>query len=334
MDGRPMLYQESFLQRLEKGLRESLPRWGLPPSAPLRLLTVSENATYLAEDEANGRRIVFRVHRPDYHSEAEILSEIAWVRALREEGVVATPRGIPARNGDLLCAFSDAGVRRHVVAFEFMAGKEPDASDDLVKWYRELGAINARLHLHSRGWQRPQGFARKLWDFDTIIGKTPHWGDWRAGLGLSADGAAILEKTEALLRRQTDALGKGPEAFGLIHCDMRLANLLVDGDRLGVIDFDDCGLSWFGYDFAASVSFLEHEPYVGDLMSAWAEGYRSVAPLSTEEEAALPIFVMLRRMQLTAWIASHSETPTAQSMGVPYTQGTVALAERHLGRYA
>jgi Ser/Thr protein kinase RdoA (MazF antagonist) len=329
-----MLYQESFLQRLETGLRDNLPNWGLPSSAPLRLLTISENATYLAEDEAKGRRIVFRVHRPDYHSEVEILSELAWVEALREGGVVDTPRGIPATSGDLLCAFSDAGVRRYVVAFEFMSGKEPDASGDLVKWYRELGAINARLHLHSRAWQRPAGFARKLWDFDTIIGRTPHWGDWRAGLGLSADGAAILEKTETLLRRQTDALGKGGKAFGLIHCDMRLANLLVDGDRLAVIDFDDCGLSWFGYDFAAAVSFLEHEPYVGDLMSAWAEGYRSVAPLSAMEEAALPIFVMLRRIQLTAWIASHSETPTAQSMGIPYTQGTVTLAERHLARYA
>lgn len=329
-----MLYQDAFLQRLETGLRENLPKWGLPSSAPLRLLTISENATYLADDAMNGRRIVFRVHRPDYHSEAEILSELAWVQSLRESGVVTTPRGIPAANGDLLCAFSDAGVRRHVVAFEFMSGKEPDASDDLARWYRELGAINARLHLHSRAWKRPENFARKLWDFDTIIGRTPHWGDWRDGLGLTAAGRAVLERTDALLRQQTDALGKSPENFGLVHCDMRPANLLVDGDRLAVIDFDDCGLSWFGYDFAASVSFLEHEPCLGELMNAWVEGYRTVAPLSADEEAALPVFVMLRRMQLTAWIASHAETPTAQSMGVPYTLGTVALAERHLASYA
>jgi Ser/Thr protein kinase RdoA (MazF antagonist) len=111
---------------------------------------------------------------------------------------------------------------------------------------------------------------------------------------------------------------------------MRPANLLVDGNRLGVIDFDDCGLSWFPYDFAAAVSFLETEPYLGDLMAAWVEGYRKVSPLSKEDEAALPMFVMLRRMQLTAWVASHAETPTAQSMGEPYTQGSVELAEAFL----
>ena len=45
------------------------------------------------------------------------------------------------------------------------------------------------------------------------------------------------------------------------------------------------------------------------------------------------MFIMLRRMQLTAWIASHAETPTAQSMGTGYTDGTVALAERYLAEH-
>lgn len=46
------------------------------------------------------------------------------------------------------------------------------------------------------------------------------------------------------------------------------------------------------------------------------------------------MFIMLRRIQLTAWIASHGETPTAQVMGTTYTAGTVALAEQYLRRYA
>jgi hypothetical protein len=45
-----MLYQDAFLQRLETGLRATLPKWGLPETAPVSLLTISENATYLVED--------------------------------------------------------------------------------------------------------------------------------------------------------------------------------------------------------------------------------------------------------------------------------------------
>jgi Ser/Thr protein kinase RdoA (MazF antagonist) len=327
-----MLYQDALLERLESGLRSALPEWGFGKDAEVKLLTVSENATYLAKDREGGKTI-FRVHRPDYHSEDEIRSELAWVAALREDGIVETPRTVPTKDGAPLSSFSDGEATRYVAAFSFMSGKEPDAEDDLVKWYGELGEINARLHGHAKTWTKPEGFTRKTWDFDAIIGDRALWGDWADAPGLTEKGRAILERTAALLREQTDAFGQGEDRFGLIHCDMRPANLLVDGDRLGVIDFDDCGFSWYAYDFAAAVSFLEHEPYLPELMAAWVEGYRRQAPLPEEIAAALPMFVMLRRMQLTAWIASHGETETAQAMGERYTQGTVALGEAYLAEH-
>jgi len=328
-----MLYQDAFLARLEAGLRTLLPQWGLPGAAPLSLLTVSENATYCVEDEEAGRKLILRVHRPGYRTSQEILSELAWIEALRAGAVVETPAPIAARDGTLLCSFDDGGHPRYVVAFEHMSGREPEAADDLVPWFERLGRITARLHGHSRGWQRPSWFVRKSWTYETILGEAPYWGNWRAGLGLEAPGKVILERTEAVLRRQIEAYGMAPERFGLVHADLRLANLLVDGDRLGVIDFDDCGLSWYAFDFAAAVSFHEHHAFIPAVKAAWIEGYRAVAPLALADEQAIDMFLMLRRLHLTAWIASHSETPTAQSMGVPYTHGTVDLADAYLRKH-
>lgn len=324
-----MLYADDFLARLEHGLRSNLAAWGLPADVPLRLLTISENATYLAEPPG-GPRLVFRVHRPGYHSRAEILSELGWIGALRAGGVVDTPRPVPGLDGALLQSFHDGETERFAVAFDHVPGHEPDADADLPRWFRHLGAITARLHGHARSFAPPPGFARKIWDFDTIIGPAAHWGDWRAATGLSPEDVALLDRTATRLRQETAQHGRGPDRFGLVHCDMRAANLLVDGDRLWVIDFDDCGFGWYGYDFAASVSFIEHEPILPALRAAWVEGYRSVAPLDAEIEAALPMFVMLRRMQLTAWLASHSETPTAQALLPGYNAGTVALARAWL----
>jgi Ser/Thr protein kinase RdoA (MazF antagonist) len=115
-----------------------------------------------------------------------------------------------------------------------------------------------------------------------------------------------------------------------VHADLRLANLLVEGPHLRIIDFDDCGFSWFLYDFASAVSFIEHEAIVPALLAAWVKGYEEIAPLSETERAELPTFVMLRRILLSAWLASHHEVPFAQTQGASFTAGTVSLARQFL----
>src|SRR5262249_60354112 len=76
------------------------------------------------------------------------------------------------------------------------------------------------------------------------------------------------------LRARLAAFGPGWDRYGLVHADTRLANLLVDGDAVSVIDFDDSGFSWFLYDVGTSVSFFEHQPHVPALVDAWLSGYR------------------------------------------------------------
>lgn len=305
----------------EQIIRAALPEWGLPATAGLRLLNISENATYRVDA---GESWTVRLHRSGYHGADEIASELAWLAAVGAEGRVAVPRIRPTRRGEALLAHGG----RHLACFSFEPGKAP--TRELPRWFRELGRTAALLHDHARRFGPPPGFRRKRWTHETIIGPRAYWGDWRQAPGLDRAGRAVLEAADARLARDCAALGTGAAAFGLIHCDMRLANLLVDGPRLTVIDFDDCGFCWYGYDFAAAVSFMEHDPAVPALQAAWLAGYREVAPFGQED--ALPMLVMLRRMQLTAWIASHAGTDTARALGPGYTAGTVAMAGRFLAR--
>lgn len=324
------LYNEAYVERLKAGAESLLGAWGLSPATEVSLLNLSENATFRADDPARADPVIVRVHRPGYHTRAEIRSELAWVDALRRDGIVPIPAPIPDADGGLIQTAHVDGETRDVVAFEFMTGQEPSPTEALVEGFRELGAISARLHAHARHWQRPGWFVRKSWTFDTTVGRTPHWGDWRAALGLTDEGRTVLERTAEALEARLARYGAGADRFGLIHADLRLANLLVDGGRIGVIDFDDCGFGWFGFDFAAAISFIETDPLIPSLKAAWLEGYRGVGPFDAEAEAMLDTFVMLRRLQLTAWIASHAETPTAQELGAGFTDGTIVLAEDYL----
>lgn len=320
--------QELDTEYLEVFARAAVAEHGMP-DAELTLLNVSENATFRADD-ADGRRLVLRVHRTGYHSREAVESELAWIEALRSEGVVLTAPVIPTPDGrDIVAAVHPGGEERLVVAFEWMQGVEPP-EDRLVDDFRQLGAIAARLHQHARTWERPAGFTRFTWDFETSLGERGHWGRWQDGMGMGPAELDVLGRAADLVRRRLEAFGTGPDRFGLVHADMRLANLLVHGDDVCVIDFDDCGLSWYLYDLGSSLSFIEHLPVVPELIDSWVQGYRTVAPLSQEEVDELPTFVMLRRLLLVAWIGSHSAVPEAQRMGPEFTTVSCDLAEKYL----
>lgn len=319
--------------QLEDIVRDALRAYGIGPDAGLRLLNISENATYRIDNPDTGQTTVLRVHRPGYHSRAAIDSELAWVRALREDGAVRTPEVIPAADGTrIVTGRAGDGESRNAVMFAWVPGTEPP-EDRLVEDFAELGAITARLHRHARTWTRPPGFTRMTWDYPRSIGPSGHWGRWQDGIGVGTAELAQLSRLDDRLRERLAAFGAGPDRFGLIHADMRLANLLVDGGSVSVIDFDDCGFGWYMYDLGSSLSFIEHYPTVPEMIDSWATGYRSEEPLSAAEAAELPTFVLLRRLLLVAWVGSHSDTDLARSLGAQFAQVSCDLAEDYLSRH-
>lgn len=327
-------YPPEALADLHAGVRLALPQWGLPTDSGLALLNVSENATFRVDPPA-APPLVLRVHRRNYHEGGEIRSEVAWIEALRSGKVVETPAPLAGVDGDIVQRLRSPGglPERQAVAFAFAAGSEPVVDADLPAWFGRLGALTARMHRQAQGWTHPSGFRRKTWDFDGMFGPRAFWGDWRAGVGLDPAGAALIGRALDLIARRLVRFGRAPARFGLIHADLRLANLLVEGEHLRVIDFDDCGFSWRLYDFAAAVSFFEHEPIVDELREAWVAGYRTVATLPAEDAAELPVFIAMRRFLLVAWIASHPEVPVARELGARYTFGAMDMAERLLSDF-
>jgi Ser/Thr protein kinase RdoA (MazF antagonist) len=331
------LSDDAVATRLEPVVRRALSEYGVAPDAVTTLLNVSENATFAVDDPATGTRTVLRVHRHGYHDAVEIESELAWLDALRDETGVRTPRVLPTLDGRRLLALEEEGTPdpRYVVHFEFLPGVEPAPADDrLPRSFELLGSITARMHDHAVRWQRPTGFRRFAWDYDGSFGQVSRWGRWQDGIAVGAEERSVLERLDGTLRTRLARFGTGPDRYGLVHADLRLANLLEDGEQTYVIDFDDCGWSWFLYDFGSAVSFFEHDPRVPELMDSWVRGYRTVRRLEAEDEAELPTFVMMRRLLLVAWIGSHAGTDLAQSMGAEYTTGSCALAEEYLSRFA
>jgi Ser/Thr protein kinase RdoA (MazF antagonist) len=113
-----------------------------------------------------------------------------------------------------------------------------------------------------------------------------------------------------------------------------MANLMINpqvqSGPITVIDFDDCGWSWYLADLGAVVSFIEDTPEAARIVYDWLDGYRRVRPIPVSDLAEIPTFVMLRRLMLTAWIGTHPESEPAKTLGHCFASGTAALAQTYV----
>ncbi|MEE9453871.1 MAG: phosphotransferase [Paracoccaceae bacterium] len=305
---------------LTKHAQTSLALWDIPQNASVTLINVSENVTFLVKSA--GFKAVLRIHRKGYNSERAIECELAWSAALP----IKTPIAYMGHNGKAV----QAAGGRFMVLFHFINGTHPDENQDLIPAFEELGQIAAQMHIHAINWPRPKPFARLTWDVDGMFGPAARWGDWRAAPNVSPAIRQTLEQVEKLVTKRLTAFEKSPQRYGLIHADMRLANLLIHKGETRLIDFDDCGFGWFLYDFAAAISFIEDHPQIPGLRAAWLKGYRKFRQISDIEEAEIDSFIMLRRLALLAWIGSHMEAPEPQALAPDFARVTAILGEKYL----
>ena len=155
----------------ESYARAALTAYGRDRDSPLRLLSLSENATYLVDD---GDPMVLRVHRPGYHSLEAIRSELRWMAALREQTPVVTPELIPARDGSDVVSATVAGNTLHVDAVTFITGCTAEEQPNVVG-FDELGRITAAMHEHVESWVAPEYFTRFSWDVEATLGREARW---------------------------------------------------------------------------------------------------------------------------------------------------------------
>lgn len=312
-------------------IEQRLDLWDGLDNGRATLINLSENHTFRI-DCPDGSRHILRVHRPGYHSRRAIDSELAWLQALRTDINLPTITAVSGKNGDLLQNMGDEQGEdvRLAVRFVFESGVEPAETESLQALFADLGHFAARCHNHAANWPQPTWFTRPNWDATTILPATGLWGNWRITPHMTSDVMQLLERANSLLTSELAAYGQKATNFGLIHADMRLANLLVHDGQTRLIDFDDCGFGWFAYDFAAAISFFEESPQVPQLLDTWLRSYRQHRPFSDRDVEMVHAAILLRRFALLAWIGSHKETELAQLHAAGFTAGTAHLAERYL----
>lgn len=373
----------------------ALERWKYPKESTLKLLNITENATYLIT--AENKRMVMRIHRIDYAEKNSVKTELAWITNLMATTDLNIVTPIPSKDGNLVETIYTHSLdeERNVVCFEYVEGKAPqdsnDSNEDIsavarvlkyipnaisvpvfgwaasvyhgvnkkfpslwknslktadISMYETLGEIAANIHINSMNWEAPEYYKRIEWDYDSTFknGWNNYYGvhyqqltEW-----LKPKEIEILDECAALIKERVEKYGKSNDRYGMIHSDLRMSNLLIDGDKITVLDFDDCGKGWYMYDVACICGLMEHRPDLHLIFDAIMNGYKRIRPVSAEDEKEINTFVMMRRIGMLQAIVYHLNitvegggesvelTPEIVSF---YAKGTIILAKEYMAKY-
>lgn len=306
--------------------------WEFDPfGTQIRLITVSENATYAVYRDGEPFGVV-RVSQPGYVGGPDAVeSEMAWMTALSELDGVNVAKDIPTAAGTAVVNIADeSGMQWACVCTEFVEGAVLENLEDPSAFYHTIGRWTALFHQHSRTWEKPEWFTRFTWDITDMIGEHPRWGRWE-DKDLTPEEFALFKQAEEEALAVIEAMPRTNETWGLIHADLRPSNVIAaDDGTLTVIDFDDSGYSFYLYDFASALSFVEHEPYAPTMAKEWVAGYREVAPLSDEELMYACSLSMIRRLQMVGWTTNHYADALPDGLYDAQVPGTVKCAHNFL----
>jgi Ser/Thr protein kinase RdoA (MazF antagonist) len=331
------LRPEQQSERYEQLAELVLPEWGLT-GANLSMIKMRENAVFKVEN-ADGEKQVLRIHRAGYHSDEALRSELQWIQALGKEGI-ETPQVIPTKTNQLFVApdFRLAGAPRQIDMFEWVDGNqlgslEDGLEGDLVTQqnnYRTIGVLAARVHNQATKWVAPAGFERHAWDLDGLTGEQPFWGRFWELEALSENQRSLMIRIRDRVRSDLIDYGQSAENYSMIHADMVAENVLVDGNHVRLIDFDDAGYGWHLFEIATSLYFSHNETYFDQLVGPYIEGYRSERELSDADVDALPLFMMARATTYLGWVHTRKETETARELTSVLVDMACSMAEKYL----
>ncbi|MGY3175159.1 Ser/Thr protein kinase RdoA (MazF antagonist) [Pseudomonas sp. TE12234] len=329
------LNHDQQVARLHDLARHALQHWD-GQFADIELVKFRENAVFSARRH-DGQRVALRIHRNGYHGEAALRSELQWMEALASAGITV-PQIIRTQNESHLIEVTHQELGdRHVDMLAWLpgttagtseAGVQADTEIDFL--FNEAGALAARIHLHAAQWQQPDEFVRHAWDEEGLIGANPFWGRFWELEQLSEAQRDLLLQARRTARTDLRRYGRHLGNFGMIHADLVPENLLIEGPRLRLIDFDDAGFGWHMFELATALYFCLDDPRFEQIKAALLAGYHAVKPLTEADRQTLALFLMLRGTTYLGWIHTRQGTPTAIEMAPMLIERACRLAREYL----
>jgi Ser/Thr protein kinase RdoA (MazF antagonist) len=276
-----------------------LPHYALLGSRHCHLLQHGDNDTYLVHHEQD--KYILRVWQKDTRPREEIEAEMGLL-SLLAQGQVPVARPLKRGDGIYLTAVNAPEGERLIGLFGYAAGKVPGKQITPEQSYAygwAVAAMHQRFDSITHSYPRPPLNLQTL--LETPVAALMPWLGHRP-----ADEAYLMTLAETLTA-QVSAVPLIPPLYGLCHGDLHKTNLLWTPEgQLTLLDFDLCGYGWRAYDLAVLFWSTRYLPQAEAVRAAYLEGYTTLRPLHPLEFQALPYFVAIRDIYITATELDHA----------------------------
>lgn len=302
------------LYRLRELAEKALRVYGLD-GARLSFIKYEENVIYRVDAPdstmipASGspyipNRYLLRIHAMG--DVDAIASELTWLAALNKEAGLPVPAPVSMPDGKLLATIITPGMPhgRVVSLMRWLDGQRLNQGLR-PKHLTALGQVVAQLHEFAAGWQPPAGFARPHWDWDAQLGGSM-FGHSREELvaSMPSQFQEPFQKVSMEAKHVMSSLGKGPDAYGLIHADLYPENVLFRAGKAYPIDFEDCGYGYWIWDIAVALCPWAWNKDWERMRDAFREGYTQVRALPQAQWSQLDLFAATQFATMVLWASA------------------------------
>ena len=273
----------------------------------MKFIKFSANAIFKITD-IQDKQYILRINPIGHHSQQGILEEIAWIHHIINTTSLVVPTPVKTMDEQYVVEAKHPLISssRFCMVFEWLPGKKRWKSIN-EQYACNLGSVSARLQKSGQGLVMKH---RHNWLADSLAGT-----DTARFYNIDQLSEVSLEEQKNITTARRAVHDKlkhyeivHKDKTGVIHSDLQPNNILVYKGQHAVIDFDDCGVGFYGYDLAGALCAFEHVTEADKskdfmkLSGALFNGYSKFMPLSEEDMQLIPYFMLASKLMTISWL--------------------------------
>lgn len=233
----------------------------------IQLIRHNENITFKITDGLNYKAFLLRIHKPSIeglfglqHTYEGIKSEIKMLQEINNKGLLYAQKPIANNLGDYIteCELDNFNHPCYATILEWIEGDTLTLKENNIKEMAyKIGQNLALFHKSLKEFKPSKDFIRPIYDVDRIDSAIDELKYCVEVNLFDMEHYDIIKRVLILVKNQILELNNREDAFGIIHADIQLGNIIVNNDNPCIIDLGFCGFGYYAFDLGSAATIFQ-----------------------------------------------------------------------------